>query len=619
MSTVGRELGLPSVRAAEQPVAPEVADWAVKVVESTGLAPLIERWTKQTTGRPRTEITVEGFLVSMVIAMAEGRPALLNVVEAIAYRRLPVEYRQRFRTDKPTGTRRQRQAAYKNVRDCFHRIVGSMDPSPLPKNRRLLWFELDEYRPRTPEEAAEHARAQRKAHARLRLVTGRLLQASYEMMPRDVRRRWKGSVTVDGTKVPVFAVGQDYMGTWESTDPDAGWHTRTDRHEHHGLDDDEAPDTASSTWGYEAHLAVMAFDSPIPVGGIKPHPTLCLGVEFGRPSTAPGRRAMGALSGLRGLLAAADPDRPADERTGLLGVDRAYTGTSKPEDFHVPASRLGYRLVFDYKDNELGRRGDAHGAVMVEGGWYCPAMPEALVTATVDHRAGRIDEATWRARLALREKYAFKAYEQKDGVTRMTCPAAGLAPTASCPLKPRSQERFGLAAVMPSETLLANPARACRQKTITVADDRAAKYRQHVPFQSDEWRAAYGTLRNCVEGYNGTAKDALHSALEAKSRRRVRGVAAQWLLCSFLVFGENCRRVQEWMDQAADDAGEHPGVAKGCRAKRMNDSREWWDREKERRKAIGLPVESPTAAKRRSRQRKRRERKAASRPGRSGA
>lgn len=614
MTDTPRELGLPAVRATEQPVAPEVAEWAVKVVESTGLAPLAERWTQKTTGRPRSEITVEGFLVAMVIAMAEGRPALLNVVEAIAYRRLPVEYRQRFRTDKPTGTRREKQAAYKNVRDCFHRIAGAMDPSPLPKNKRMLWFQLDEHRPQTPDEIAAHTKAEMRAHARLRLVTSRLLQASYEMLPRDVRRRWKGSVTVDGTKVPVFAVGQDYLGTWESTDPDAGWHTRTNRHDHHGLDDGEAPESGSSEWGYEAHLAIMAFDSPVATLGVKPHPTLCLGVEFARPSTAPGKKAIGALSGVRHLVAGADPDRPADERAGYLGVDRAYTSTSKTEDFHEPAARLGYTLVFDYKNHELGRQGDAHGAVMVEGRWLCPATPDALVNATVDFRAGRIDEPTWRARLALREKYEFKAYAAGDGMTRMTCPAAGLAPTASCPMKPASTQRFGAAVVTPSATLLANPTRACRQKTISVPDDHSMKHRQRLRYQSDEWRATYASLRNATEGFNGDVKDGTHATLEVKSRRRVRGVAAQWLLCSFLVFGENCRRIQEWLDKADDGTGHYPGVVKVCRAKRMANARAWWEVEKERRKAVDLPTESPLAAKRRARQKKRRERNAATRP-----
>ena len=57
---------------------------------------------------------------------------------------------------------------------------------------------------------------------------------------------------------------------------------------------------------------------------------------------------------------------------------------------------LGYSLVMDYKVTELGRQANSQGAVMVDGAFYCPAMPEELVTASCDKRAGVIDEKTYR-------------------------------------------------------------------------------------------------------------------------------------------------------------------------------------------------------------------------------
>ena len=75
---------------------------------------------------------------------------------------------------------------------------------------------------------------------------------------------------------------------------------------------------------------------------------------------------------------------------GFLGADRGYS-QARPEHFHLPVRALGYSLVMDYKETELGRQANSGGAVMVEGTFYCPAMPEDLVQASArpasgDHR-----------------------------------------------------------------------------------------------------------------------------------------------------------------------------------------------------------------------------------------
>jgi len=49
---------------------------------------------------------------------------------------------------------------------------------------------------------------------------------------------------------------------------------------------------------------------------------------------------------------------------------------------------MGYRIVMDYKQNDLGRQANSGGAVLVDGCFYCPALPELLVSATGDQRAG---------------------------------------------------------------------------------------------------------------------------------------------------------------------------------------------------------------------------------------
>jgi hypothetical protein len=77
---------------------------------------------------------------------------------------------------------------------------------------------------------------------------------------------------------------------------------------------------------------------------------------------------------------------------------------------------------------------------MVEGTWYCPSMPEVLVNATVDLRAGRIDATTHQARIAARADFALrrKSGPDTDGYERFMCPAGGDRPKVRCGLRPPS-------------------------------------------------------------------------------------------------------------------------------------------------------------------------------------
>jgi hypothetical protein len=72
-------------------------------------------------------------------------------------------------------------------------------------------------------------------------------------------------------------------------------------------------------------------------------------------------------------------------KTGWLGYDRAYT-QALPGRFHLPARALGYRPVMDYRDDQLGIQASTGGAILAEGTWYCPALPEPLITATAGLR-----------------------------------------------------------------------------------------------------------------------------------------------------------------------------------------------------------------------------------------
>ncbi len=191
--------------------------------------------------------------------------------------------------------------------------------------------------------------------------------------------------------------------------------------------------------------------------------------------------------------------------------------------------------------------------LLIEGAWYCPSIPEVLVTATVDYRNGEIDEATYRARLEERWRYRVLAKTRPDaeGHVRLRCPAADPSPTARCELKPRSvrPSTRGRLGVPVSISVRDHPPRICTQQSVTLPPVAGAKYAQPLLFGSKEWHSVFSTLRNGNEGMNGFIKDGNHEAVDDPERRRVRGVAAQSVFVAFLLCAANLRKIETFVAQ----------------------------------------------------------------------
>jgi hypothetical protein len=232
-------------------------------------------------------------------------------------------------------------------------------------------------------------------------------------------------------------------------------------------------------------------------------------------------------------------------KTGWLGYDRAYT-QALPGRFHLPARALGYSPVMDYRDDQLGIQANTGGAILVEGTWYCPALPGPLITATTELRGHAITRELYDQQITARACYQLKRKDgpDADGYQRLSCPATGHHPGLMCPLRRSSlSPRDGRPKVLqPPQEL----PRLCRQTAITIAPDVGARYRQDLPYGSPAWHARYATLRNTIEGLNGYAKDPAHQALAQPGRRRVRGIAAQSLFTALLLIAANIRKIRAW-------------------------------------------------------------------------
>ena len=205
--------------------------------------------------------------------------------------------------------------------------------------------------------------------------------------------------------------------------------------------------------------------------------------------------------------------------------------------------------------------------MLVEGSWYCPAMPEPLITATASLRGHAIDRAAYDTQITARAPYQLKRKDgpDADGYQRLSCPAAGDRPRLICPLREASQSpRDGRPKIFSPP---ADPPKVCRQAAITIPPDTGARYRQDLPYATPAWHARYATLRNTIEGLNGYVKDPAHEALAQPGRRRVRGIAACSLFTALLLLAANIRKIRAWRAQTTQD---RTGITRRARRRRAS-------------------------------------------------
>ena len=499
-----------------------IVAFAAGLIDRSGKAPVIEAALAHRTGRPRP-LPVRAVLTALLCLALEDRPLFLTEVTRLLFCQLPPASRRLLGVPGTATTGRAFQNAYRRVRYCFHAILSTADPSALPKNRRLTEDELEA---RTKPVTSDQATA---ARDRLEALVNALLEASVSVLTEDERAASDGGTALDATPVPLFSRGPSKRAGLCASDPDGGWYVREG--DHRDREDDKGKPLRKICWALEATIAVTAR----PPGAPPAPPNLATGMALARPGEDPGG------TGARVLASAA----ARGHKTGWLGYDRAYTA-ALPGRFHLPARALGYRPVMDYRADQLGIQANTGGAILVEGTWYCPALPEPLITATAGLRDHLITHELYDQQIAARACYQLKRKDgpDADGYQRVSCPATGGHPRMMCPLRRSSlTPRDGRPKVLqpPQE-----PPKICRQTAITIAPDVGARYRQDLPYGSPAWHACYATLRNTIEGLNGLVKDPAHEALAAPARRRVRGIAAQSLFTALLLMAANIRKIRAW-------------------------------------------------------------------------
>ena len=530
------------VPAASSDICDEAIAFCTEVIDASGVAEALEALVAKGTGRPRG-LKVRAVLVALLLLATDDRPLHLKAATKLLFCRLAPAWRQRLGITGEAATKKAFLARYRQLRYLFHLALFVVDPSVEAKNMVVPKEELAGLGNRLTE--AEVAVRRR----RLESVINDLVEASVRVCSGDELARFDGSVGLDATPVPLWSRGPSARAGTSASDPDGGWYIREGDHREATGPDGRA--LAKLSWAAEATIATMGR----PPGSVPSHPNLALGLALGRPGEDPGG------TGVRVLASVRSRGWPAK----YLGADRGYT-QGRPEHFHLPARALGYSLVMDYKAAQLGRQANSQGAVMVDGTFYCPAMPEALVVAGAEHRAGTIDDKTYKARIKARAAWRLVRRDgpDQDGYERLACPAQGEHPHLCCPLRP-SAKALGQVPVL-SPPLA--PPKVCTQSAVTIAPDIGARHRQDLAFGSDDWARTYATYRNTIEGTNGYLKDTAHEALACPGRRRVRGIAAQSIFVALLLMAGNFRKVAAFRQMVAD--GTAAKVAERARRRRTS-------------------------------------------------
>jgi hypothetical protein len=515
----GAGLALPAVGGG---ISDQAVAFAAELIDRSGKAPVIEAALARRTGRPRP-LPVRAVLTALLCLALDDRPLFLTDATRLLFQQLRESSRGLLGVPGTASTERAFLAAYRRVRYCFGAICSVVDPSALPKNRCLAEQDL---KARTKAMAPGQAEA---ARGRLEAFINSLLEASISVLTSEEHAAHDGCTGLDATPVPLFSRGPSRRAGLCASDPDGGWYVREG--DHREREDDKGKPLRKLTWALEATIATTGR----PPGAPPAHPDLAIGLAMARPGEDPGG------TGARVLTSVA----ARGHKPGWLGYDRAYTA-AVPGRFQLPARALGYRPVMDYRIDQLGIQANTGGAILVEGTWYCPALPGPLITATTRLRGHAITRDLYDQQITARACYQLKHKDgpDTDGYQRLSCPALGKHPGLICPLRQASlTPRDGRAKVLQPP---AEPPRICRQTAITIAPDTGARYRQDLPYGSPAWHRTYATLRNTIEGLNGYAKDPAHEALAQPARRRVRGIAAQSIFTALLLMAANIRKTRAW-------------------------------------------------------------------------
>lgn len=487
---------------------------ALRIVEHSGVTNLVRQWRAEDRGTrkpgPTPWLSEVQVITLMLVLTLSRRPALFTEMRRLLRESGPASLGVLGITV-PEGL--SDTALYHRAYNSYRRLVRLMDPEPGSLYRKLPKTEL------AARIASRDTDASQRHRARAHQFGNALLWGTWMLLPRQVRREFKGDIAVDATVIKAPARGRSHSSVYASSDPEAGWYKRDGNHDGEGTSRAATKYQRRSDaliWGRELHTAVT-YGAGVPV------------VMLSATLDVPGKRlAENALGCVEAVLSHGDAP-------GHFVSDRAYLPGTKPSELALPLRALGYRLVFDYNrtPTDLGQTASHDGAILIEGRWYCPEVPEALRNATIDFflrdadDPQRISGHAYAERIKRRERYALRPKERVD--------AEGYA---------RYQHPKDYRHVRSSGGSLP---RACKQATVTIPPSAGAKHEQAYPYRSEKWQRHYTSGRQSVESMNKSIKDGKFVPVDDAEMRPRRGWINQFLSLVTMVAATNVRKVIDWL------------------------------------------------------------------------
>lgn len=526
------------------------------------------RGNRARAGRP-PEMDFRQLMILLFISVLDGRPPLTVSLEGVLKRICETDlHRMGLTIDDAI-----RPGLYDRINRTIHRFVDCVDPFPSDRGKRPTWEEHTDLLER---ERAEPESVQTMVN-RLDWFAEGLLEATWLTLPAVVRARWTGNLAVDGTHLAGPKNGNKPTLEYVSIDRDTGYWSRGGDH---SVDDYNVQEQHVN--GYEATLAITAPNLPHNAKEPAEFPLLALGMTLHKPAHTT------TIAGAKVTASIHRRGHPA----GIWLGDGLLFPLAAADNLQKPVRAMGYQFASDLPDSALGRNDSHRGANLVEGTWYCPAMPTYLEDATTSYRAAlkaasRITDPEkrqkarrdaydrWLEDQEERAEYAMKLREttiQSGHKIPYACPA-GI--TLNCPVKNRKLEEHdekrakvtGVPAkprpkprradgspltLIPTKFLPKRDLEVCCNIKSTAFDPEAGiKYQQAYPYGSELQRKAYD-LRATIEGFNGYAKRSTVVGLEEADKRLIRGYAGQYFLIAVLLAGANLQKAQGFLTKYGD-------------------------------------------------------------------
>ena len=557
-------------------------EYAQLFVRSTGMVEKIAEWRAENLavlkahgqyrpgGRPATVgLTDEHILIGMFLLAREHSELWVRTLARVFQMRLTDQARAHLNlrpitvkvneTDTEDERLTKMTLAWVGRTDrALHSLLDTMDAYPAPRRLMNLAERMHEEDKRKRNSKAWNLTNKRRNKDDFAFA---FTEATMRLVDPAQLDQWGGSVSIDQTTVE--AASSRGPSKKERTTPgadslvmemDAGWAVKDPGRR--GQED--AEHKGEATFGYKVNFAVMVPEEP---RAPSPHPNLIAGMSVSTPNKEVAQEAVRMLIRLK----------EAGYKTGRVTTDKEYAANFVPENYYFPVTALGYTILTDYQRPRLGVMGGQRGALIVDGAYVCPMMPKKLQTLNVDHvdilkRLSQVEDETgivnpdlreqvmdnYDKQLAEAKKYHFRVKQAADenGAVKMMCPAAGISPTAICPLKKRDDVQ-----VDEKKVVILNgpkhPDDVCVQQVTTMELIDESRWLQPIQYMSKEWRDKYSFERNGVEGKNRYIKTPGKEGMGDAGLRLVRGLTAQAFLITFLVVSNNFRAIESFRkDQA---------------------------------------------------------------------